>query len=513
MAQVSVTVPPRPIMLTDGSNVDMTTQEQSDFRDAIGASLTSGLTFIADFVQARLRTGQDKMRDLVSLADFGPLAGDNTTDDAPAFKRASAAMATAAAFGIALNIIVPAPAVAYKVVLDGGTTVTMQDGCRWNGLGFPIINCSGSGTLFENNGKVRTEIDHLQIFGAFAANAWAIRHTTTLSGAIGNHYHHCFIKKWGNGTTGNAISIESDSANCEFGPQLFLSGLGDIIKITAPMDNVNIHHDVFATPSEYPTGPCRAVNASGGGGSTTQRLAHCNVTTEGLGTLKLNGGYWLIDDMDVETTKPFTNGSAASFELLGGDFKLSRNTVSMHGQTGANYAVYCADGVSVHETLGTYNGFLTKAVRVNSTAGNSYGPSLADTGQGNLYSADNYGIVQSTGQSSPGLSWGFGATAVPPTGYGFNGPLGVGPVNFTNNETGANNALVTTYFMPLQSLLTITIPLNHSLQAGANTISYNATVKNLRSRRNPASNIAAAYVAGGLLTCVYDGTQWLDVSQ
>jgi hypothetical protein len=62
--------------------------------------------------------------------------------------------------------------------------------------------------------------------------------------------------------------------------------------------------------------------------------------------------------------------------------------------------------------------------------------------------------------------------------------------------------------------LVVTVLLAQTLQAGVNAFSLNGGPQKLiKSSRNPANNIATAYAVGGVLTMIYDGTQWLDLSQ
>lgn len=398
-----------------------------------------------------------------------------------------------------------------------GPILSLVDDQHITGEGMPLLNFGGSGALFNVAGKQRIEIDHLQIVGTFTANTWAIRHAASGTGAIGNHYHHLKILSFGDltGTSGAGIQIDSDSANNEYGPMLFMGNLRANIAITAPTDSVRIHHNVLSTPTAHPLGPTRAVDASGGGGASGMVIDNNNCTSEGLGTFRINGGNWTLRDNDVETTHPIVNASNAACEILASAVRLERNSFNLHSQAGANYCVFFADGVGGSgESYGIYSGYLTKAVRVNVTGKNTYGPSDASTGANDLYSGDAAGIVMNqTPSGAPGQSQGF-ATA-PTSGFGRNGSCWDGPTNLMATETGGNNALVTAGPVALVAGLRITVPLNHSLQAGANTLNYNGGgALAIKSIRNPANDIGAAYVAGGFVTLLYDGvSKWLDVSQ
>jgi hypothetical protein len=92
--------------------------------------------------------------------------------------------------------------------------------------------------------------------------------------------------------------------------------------------------------------------------------------------------------------------------------------------------------------------------------------------------------------------------------------------NYIASETGANNAIAGALTDPagtavaLAAALKVTVKLAHTLQAGANTFALNGgAAKSIKSSRNASNNIGTAYAAGGVIALVYDGTQWLDLSQ
>ncbi len=95
-----------------------------------------------------------------------------------------------------------------------------------------------------------------------------------------------------------------------------------------------------------------------------------------------------------------------------------------------------------------------------------------------------------------------------------------GASNYIDSETGANNAIAGAFSgssvtIPPGTGLRVTIKLAHTLQAGANTFNYNgAGAHAIKSSRNPASDIATGYAAGGIITLIDNGASvWLDVSQ
>ncbi len=91
--------------------------------------------------------------------------------------------------------------------------------------------------------------------------------------------------------------------------------------------------------------------------------------------------------------------------------------------------------------------------------------------------------------------------------------------NYIASETGGNNAIAGALLdangvaVPLAAGLRVVVQLAHTLQAGANTFVFNAVSKNIKSSRNVANNIATAYAATGAIDLLYDGTEWVDMSQ
>lgn len=96
--------------------------------------------------------------------------------------------------------------------------------------------------------------------------------------------------------------------------------------------------------------------------------------------------------------------------------------------------------------------------------------------------------------------------------------LSSGPTVFVT-DAGANNAITSAIgSQPAYIGLTVSVTLAHSLQAGANTFAYaGGTALNVKSSKNPASNIGTAYVSTGVVTlqlALISSTQtWLDISQ
>jgi hypothetical protein len=98
--------------------------------------------------------------------------------------------------------------------------------------------------------------------------------------------------------------------------------------------------------------------------------------------------------------------------------------------------------------------------------------------------------------------------------------VAVGP-NYVATEGGANNAITFNLVdasgqnVPLSPGLRVVVQLAHSLQAGANTAAMNGgSAKSIFSHRTGTSgNIATAYTSTGCIDMVYNGSNWMDMSQ
>ncbi len=95
------------------------------------------------------------------------------------------------------------------------------------------------------------------------------------------------------------------------------------------------------------------------------------------------------------------------------------------------------------------------------------------------------------------------------------GGISAKTVNYISSETGGNSAIAGTLSdIPLVAGLQVSIKIAHTLQAGANTFAYNGgSAAPIKSHRNPANDIGVAYASGAVVSLVYDGTNWQDVSQ
>jgi hypothetical protein len=86
--------------------------------------------------------------------------------------------------------------------------------------------------------------------------------------------------------------------------------------------------------------------------------------------------------------------------------------------------------------------------------------------------------------------------------------------NYIATENGANNAIAGSLpSVPLTQGMTVTMILQHSLQAGANTFAYNGTSPlAIVQHVNPANNLTVGYSIGASITLLYDGTRWQDLT-
>lgn len=137
------------------------------------------------------------------------------------------------------------------------------------------------------------------------------------------------------------------------------------------------------------------------------------------------------------------------------------------------------------------------------------GSGVLDVGTG-IASAVRIG--KSTGAGSNGSPTLFGVTA--------QAPMTAVGINYTPEGSGSNNAITATLndvngnAVPIVVGMLVYVQLtSHTLQAGANTFALNSqTAKAIKSHLNPANNIAAGYNSG-VVPLLWDGVEWLDMSQ
>lgn len=97
----------------------------------------------------------------------------------------------------------------------------------------------------------------------------------------------------------------------------------------------------------------------------------------------------------------------------------------------------------------------------------------------------------------------------------FEGPVAAASLNYIATDTGSGGNVIagTLSGITLAAGLQVTIKLAHVV-TGAATFNLNGSGNiAIKSHFSPSSNVANAYVAGSLLTVIYDGTVWQDISQ
>lgn len=113
---------------------------------------STSISFLQSGSGASLRTGQAKMRDIISVRDFGAV-GDGVADDTAAFQ---------AALNLGGEIIVPEPLVEYRIA--GQLTVT-EVGTALIGQGMPIIRvATGAANMLRVRASFFT-MENFRLYG------------------------------------------------------------------------------------------------------------------------------------------------------------------------------------------------------------------------------------------------------------------------------------------------------------------------------------------------------------
>jgi parallel beta-helix repeat protein len=171
-----------------------------------GGGVAESLSFLQSGTGAVLRTMQAKARERVSVADFGA-AGDNSTDDGPAFQRAHDALPTAGG-----TIYVPAAASKYAIatMLTLTKPVTIEgDGwgtiLRANGAITAIVECSAG-----SDGSV---IQDLRLEGNKSASGGTVQRGVSISGATYITVLRCLFSGPAAGTGLNfGVTVDGDTS-------------------------------------------------------------------------------------------------------------------------------------------------------------------------------------------------------------------------------------------------------------------------------------------------------------
>lgn len=163
------------------------------------------------------------------------------------------------------------------------------------------------------------------------------------------------------------------------------------------------------------------------------------------------------------------------------------------------------------EFQGTYSNPATTGAVPNGIFG-----MVISNGAGLYFGGDSTGPLWIQGQYQPALQ-NNEPIALNPNGGGISGPSW----DYVAVENGTNNAIASAAiakFPPLGPGLCVSILLQHTLQAGANTYTYAypgsaGSAIAIKSHRNAGNNIAAGYAANVILQLCYDGVTWDDMSQ
>lgn len=228
----------------------------------------------------------------------------------------------------------------------------------------------------------------------------------------------------------------------------------------------------------------------------------------GISTVQIAGGSAanVITIGNVQTAGSITMGNAmTSGAIQIGGASMTSGSTTIFGGTGTG-AITLTPGTAGTIVIGASAG--TGAI----TVGSSSTTQTLNLGTGAGVATINVG----TGAAANVIAVGAASSKV-----GFNGTVtSYKAVNYQGTEGGANNAITCNLVdqagtgLTLAAGLKITLLLAHSLQAGGNTLAINGgATKAIKSHRNPANDIGTAYVSGGIIELIYDGTQWQDLSQ
>jgi hypothetical protein len=151
---------------------------------ASGGSALVG--FLQSGTSATARTAQSKLRDTLSVKDFGA-TGDGSTNDAPAIQAAITAAAT-----LGQTVFFPAVASYYRIA----AALTVPAGVKLVGEGFAsriVQVTSGTNALTVNGDNI--SLTNVAVVGANAASAIGI----SITGGNNITVENCQIKDWLNG--------------------------------------------------------------------------------------------------------------------------------------------------------------------------------------------------------------------------------------------------------------------------------------------------------------------------
>jgi hypothetical protein len=350
------------------------------------------VTFLAAGSGATQRTALDKLRDVVSVKDFGAV-GDGVADDTAAIQAA----VTYAALSSSSSVTFPPTSNAYKVT--GSINLFSRMMLIGNNA---RINFSGSANLFQIPLVEKTTIKDLHIFGSNAANTYAIN-VVGVGGIGGNSVtiENCIIKDFGDVATGSGggIYVGADTARLSIVRNL-ISCAGTGITIRAPVDGMNI------SDNHISGGNSRAIDIDLATGSATGMVFH-NIMTNKNGAIKIAATasatlYVLLNE--YEQTGTIVNASNAAYEFLASNIFADGNYGAIADK--ATYVFYVADAVfngTFSNNRGSTDGTKTIFRVGSSTAFNRYVNNISYNTNGVLLYSDpaHPGITQWPSRTAP----------------------------------------------------------------------------------------------------------------
>lgn len=349
----------------------------------VGVVTSALISFIQNLTGAVLRSVQDKLRESVSVLDFGA-KGDGVTDDTAAF-----ISAIAAALNSNKCLYIPNPSVEYLISssLDISYNPLNTKGILIKGTGFnayynncgTLIRYTGTGYLFRILGDpalpaagapMSVKISGLSIKGSALAQgailiqkAWQIRiHGNSFYDFSNPTYGAVLINSVG---AGAAFAGEIEVSKNNFHScwtDIFLTGLGGVINVVRIKDNLGldqnygVRHD-FTPGSPYSSNIVIDNNHFEGtlindiysqgtaqGWEITNNYFEQNIVANDLPRIKLDGtGNRGISISGNTFFKELTTANAALIYINGGD---GVNIFSNFSNYGGSIARYCVDLVS-----------------------------------------------------------------------------------------------------------------------------------------------------------------------
>ena len=400
----------------------------NDFSSFSASSGSSLIGFIQAGSGAVATTAQAKMRERVSVKDFGAV-GDGTTDDTAAIQ-AAINYATTTANVQCIDFPVGTYAVSSKITISGSTT--FSKGLLINGNKAHVL-ASHNGIIFDCDAttspgsRIYLTVNSLTISGPGSTYTSSVGMQLYGAGYYLNDVviYNCYKALYGNGC------LISNFINCTF----TYSHYGIFFDSKSPFspNDINftkcnfIQNDRAIKVTDFDYGvvtftACE-IEANNSTGTTTDGVAVCEFSVAGEvnligGHFESNPGQYNIDydspggrHLNIIGNKIVPGESAGSCVYVGyGELFVSGSHIQ---QTAGGNIVLTANTSSalvVGDTGGSVTGTLTKLVRIK-TGGFTVGNSRYDTLNGTIYinRAISYGIEPGTDNTdslgTAGLRW------------------------------------------------------------------------------------------------------------